>query len=312
MLIPARIQQRAIVFACAALSLCAAGCEPESGASGGVRCVFGGVGMGRGEFQYPRAIAVSPVDGCVFVIDKAARVQRFSPDGRYATEWRMPEWQNGKPTGACVDRHGCLWVADTHYARVIEYDRDGHELLRFGRNGEGPGEFIWPTNIAIDADDFVYVGEYGGNDRISKFTPRGRFVSCFARGEESAGGTIRPQGLSFDRDGVLWVADAGHHRICHYSREGSFLGAFGSLGSDAGQFRFPYDVVAMPDGTLVISDYGNNRLVRATRGGRVIGTWGATGRELGQLVHPWSVDIGPAGDLYVMDSWNSRVQVVRW
>src|SRR5262249_11547482 len=163
-------------------------------------------------------------------------IQRFTPDGIYETEWRMPEWQQGKPTGLCVDSKNRVWVADTHYHRVMVFDRNGRELLRFGEEGRVPGQFVWPANIALDADGFVYVGEYGGNDRISKFSPDAKYLFSFAGGDPEQGGTARPQGLAFDHDGVLWVTDAGHHRICHYGRDGKFLGGFGALGDGPGEF----------------------------------------------------------------------------
>lgn len=275
---------------------------------------FGTAGMGRGEFAYPRGLAVSPIDGRVFVVDKAARIQRFDSDGRYETEWRMPEWDNGKPTGLGVDRDNRVWVADTHYSRVIVFDRDGRELKRFGEPGEGDGQFLWPTTVAFDPDGNVFVGEYGGNDRINKFSPwpECRFILSFARGSVDEGGVSRPQGLAFDADGVLWVTDASNHRVSRYDRDGNYLGSFGVIGGGAGEFRYPYDVAVRSDQTLVISDYGNNRVVRVGRDGRTLGAWGREGRDVGCVLHAWSLDVGPNGRMYVLDSWNNRVQVVAW
>ncbi|MEE8170043.1 MAG: hypothetical protein V3T70_05795 [Phycisphaerae bacterium] len=297
----------AIVTALAGGACSAAGTDASH-----VEFVFGDNGMGRGEFAYPRGLTVSPVDGCVFIVDKAARVQRFDPQGRYETEWRMPEYDAGKPTGLAVDRRNRVWIADTHYSRVIVYDRDGRELFRFGESGDGPGQFRWPTTVAFDADGNAYVGEYGGNDRISRFTADGEFAFSFASGDAQTGGTNRPQGLAFDADGVLWVADAANHRIGRYARDGEFLGAFGNMGAGHGEFRYPYDVAVDAEQTIWISDYGNNRVVRMHRTGDILASWGSLGREPGQLRHAWSLDVAPNGLLYVLDSWNSRVQVLAW
>ena len=173
-----------VVFLVLALGAAAlvGGCAPAAGDGGAdsVEVVFGGTGFGAGEFSYPRAIAVSPVDGCVFVVDKTARIQRFSADGAFECLWRMPEFKNGKPTGLYVDQENRVWVPDTHYARVICFDRDGGELFRFGSAGEGPGEFVFPTAVLVDPDGFIYVGEYGGNDRISKFDSDRKYLFSFA------------------------------------------------------------------------------------------------------------------------------------
>ena len=52
--------------------------------------VFGRTGLGPGDLHYPRAMAVAK-DGCVFVVDKTARIQRFNPQGQYEAGWQMPE-----------------------------------------------------------------------------------------------------------------------------------------------------------------------------------------------------------------------------
>src|SRR5207302_3343183 len=96
------------------MSLALAGCAAGPGAPSPVKRVFGGVGMGRGEFQYPRGLAASPVDGRLFIVDKAARIQRFTSDGGYELEWRMPAWQQGKPTGLRDDAQNRLGDADPH------------------------------------------------------------------------------------------------------------------------------------------------------------------------------------------------------
>jgi DNA-binding beta-propeller fold protein YncE len=294
-------------------TLVLAGCERDSGDAAAVRRVFGSTGLSPGEFSYPRAIAVSPIDGCVFVVDKTARIQRFSADGEYHTGWRMPEWNNGKPTGLYVDPFkGLVWVADTHYARVIVFDRDGREQFRFGERGEGPGQFIFPTNVALDRDGYIYVGEYGGNDRISKFSPDRKYILSFAEKNSGDGWVERPTTLAFDGDDVLWVADACHHRICRFDRNGRLLSAFGSAGMAPDKLNYPYALALEKGGTLLVADRCNNRLVRYERDGRLVGTWGAPGRAVGQVMQPWSVAVGKDGRVYCLDSWNNRVQVLDW
>lgn len=283
------------------------------GDAGAIEYVFGRVGRGDAEFDYPRAMAISPIDGRVFVIDKTARVQRFSPKGEHEATWRMPEWDNGKPTGIYVDSEGRVWVPDTHYARIIVYDRDGEEQFRFGERGQGPGQFIFPTAIARDRAGFVYVSEYGGNDRISKFTPDLKFIKSFANSESGEGWTDRPQAMLFDDDEILWVADSCSHRICRYDRDGKFLGAL--TPQKAGRedaLNYPFGLAFDEHGHLLIADRGNSRIVRMAKDGRTLGSWGTVGREVGQLAQPWSVAVGRGGLIYCLDSWNNRVEVIDW
>lgn len=276
--------------------------------------IFGETGLGNGQFSYPRAIAVSPTDGHVFVCDKTARIQRFDTEGCFETSWRMPEWEHGKPTGMSFDAQGRLWVADTHYQRVIVYDREGREQFRFGGRGEGPGQFIFPTCVCWDAGGNIYVGEYGGNDRISKFSPKREFLMAFGRREDGPASLERPTQIKWDPRGFLWVADGCNHRICRFSTDGKLLGQFGHPGSGPGELNYPYDLelVSGSPVRLIVTDHGNNRVVEFSEDGRLLRSWGSQGREKGQLLQPWGAALGGDGRLYVLDSWSNRVQIVRW
>ncbi len=294
----------------ALLGLALVGCSQDSYPEvPGLLCVFGTTGMGLGEFSYPRAAALE-ADGALLVVDKSARIQRFTPDGAAVAAWRMPDHEAGKPTGLGVGPDGRVYVADTHYSRVLVFSREGQEVLRFGRRGEGPGDFVLPTDVAVARDGTIYVGEYSGFDRISRFTPDGRFELSFGGREAGDARLQRPQGLLLDADGTLWVADACNHRVCHFAADGTLLGTWGREGTGAGELRFPYGLDWLSDGTLVVVEYGNNRVQRFARDGRSLGTWGAAGRKPGQLAYPWAVVVAPGDRMYVIDSGNNRVQVV--
>jgi DNA-binding beta-propeller fold protein YncE len=300
----AGIPALACLFVTAILSGCGGGTPGKSQPD----LVFGQTGLGPGDFSYPRAVAVGP-DGCVFVIDKTARVQRFNPKGRFELDWRMPQWEAGKPTGVTVDSRGRLLIADTHYHRVMIYDRDGKLLDQFGSRGSGPGQFEFPTGIAVDRDGFIYVGEYGGNDRINKFTPDYKFVMAFGGADAGEGSLLRPESLDFDAEQTLWVADACHHRLCRFSRDGKLLSTLGREGSAPGELRYPYCVRVCRDGNLLVTEFGNNRVQMLTPAGRSLWTWGKPGREPGQLAYPWAAAISSDGRVYVVDSGNNRIQM---
>lgn len=301
---------RWLFIATALVMITASGCRKPAIADRRPEKMFGDRGLGHGQFVYPRAMALAP-DGCIYVVDKAARIQRFSPNGDYETSWQMPEWEAGKPTGLSVDAAGRVLVADTHYHRVVIFDRDGKELARFGSNGTGDGKFLLPTVAVADSKGRIYVAEYGDNDRINVFSSDLKFLYSFGR--ENMGGEplIRPQSIAVDRDDTLWVADACQHRICHFTPEGKLIDKFGTLGKEPGQLQYPYHVSLCPDGTLLVAEFGNNRLQRFDRTGKSLETWGGTGTQPGQLLSPWSVVVTDKGVVYVLDSGNNRVQVFR-
>jgi len=288
----------------------AGGCRKPAIADRKPERMFGDRGLGHGQFVYPRAMALAP-DGRLFVVDKTARIQRFSPTGEFECCWQMPEWEAGKPTGLSVDAAGRVLVADTHYYRIMIFDRDGNELARFGSRGTGDGQFLLTTVAVSDPTGRIFVAEYGDNDRISVFSSDLKYLYSFGRDNMGGDPLVRPQSMVLDRDNTLWVADACRHRICHFDPDGKLLGAFGTFGREPGQLQYPYHVALCPDGTLLVSEFGNNRLQRFDRTGKSLEVWGGTGSGPGQLVSPWSVAVTDKGVVYVLDSGNNRVQVFR-
>jgi DNA-binding beta-propeller fold protein YncE len=284
--------------------------------------VFGGVGLGPGDFSYPRAITAGR-DGALYVVDKSGRIQRFSAEGALEAAWRMPEISQGKPVGLTVHPDGRIFVADTHYHRVLIFDRDGKPLGSFGSKGakgmtlasdarkQVSKPFELPTDVAIDADGFIYVSEYHTNDRITKWSSDLQFV--MAIGEQPIEGRrlSRPAGIDIDDEQTLWVADACNHRIVRFSLDGEVLQTIGKFGRGAGELRYPYDVDALPDGSILVCEYGGDRLQWFSKDGQSLRLWGHSGRQLGELSGPWGATGGPNGSVYVVDSLNSRVQILK-
>lgn len=275
------------------------------------RLLFGSAGQAMGQFNYPRAIAVDSQREFVYVVDKTARVQRFDFQGTPLSQWRLPEWEMGKPTGLNVAPDGTIFVADTHYFRVIAYDAQGEELLRFGSYGQEPGQFIYTTDIEFGPDGELFVSEYGGNDRVQVFSPQGEFLYGFGSFGSETGQFNRPQSLAFNADkSELFIADACNHRIVVTDRKGNILRQFGTAGREPGQFAYPYDLMILKDGTLLVCEFGNNRLQRVTPEGKSLGIYGRLGFDEGELQYPWGVD-GTDEYIFVVDSGNNRVQKIR-
>lgn len=321
-----------------------------------VESSFGEVGLSPGQFSYPRCIDHD--DSTIWVVDKTARVQRLDPKtGDSFGGWRMPEWKQGKPTGVSVwvPRAGpdeLVFVPDTHYHRVMVYrvpkapgarvSVKAPEDIEIGRHigtlvselgtfGEGPGQFIYPTDVAVypTADgngiDHIYVTEYGGNDRVHIWkatnNPLGddakfEFVRAFGTiGSSDSPGNIqfsRPQSIALDFDRrELVVVDACNHRIGRFTFEGELVAWIGSVGQDPGQLSYPYGLMLLTDGSALVAEFGNNRVQRLDlTTGQSLGVFGVVGRGPGQLATPWGVTA--MGDLaYILDSGNNRVQAMR-
>ncbi len=326
-----------LAFAAVAL---AGGCgESASGGERGtlrVVSVFGGPGLGPGQYFYPRAI---DTDGeALWVIDKAARVQRIDPaSGACLAQWRMPEFELGKPTGVTIapgdDGTPLVYIPDTHYARVMVYRPPtsaggAPELVgRFGGYGTGPGQFIYPTDVAVleaapgeaHRVERIYVSEYGDNDRISVFDRDFGFLYAFGSfGDGSDPARVefnRPQSIAIDRERrELVVVDACNHRIGRLTLDGElvrWIGGPDRAGGGPDQLCYPYGLSLRGDGTALVSEFGSHRVHHLDlETGETLGVYGAPGADPGELDSPWGV-AELDGRVFVLDSRNCRIQAIR-
>lgn len=271
--------------------------------------VIGRAGRTEGRFEIPRAFAIDPTDGALFVVDKSGRVQRFAADGTFELAWKMPKFDNGKPTGLTFGPDGLLYVADTHEHQILVFDRDGGVRKSIGSYGQGPGQFVYPTDVAFDRDGLMYVSEYGGNDRIQVFDKDGKAVREFGAPGAAEGQFARPQSIAFSPDdSELFVADSCNHRIQVFSREGVLKRILGHAGTGAGELAYPYGVCTLADGSLLVAEFGNCRVQRIdalTGESRAI--LGGGGRAVGRLNAPWSVAVRH-DRAFILDCANGRVQ----
>jgi len=254
----------------------------------------------------PRAVAPAPGGGWL-VLDDAGRVLVYGADGSVQRQWSMPETEIGKPEGVAVLRDGRIAVADTHYSRVVVFDDRGTVLAMWGRPGVGPGEFGYPVRLCEGPDGSVYVAEYGGNDRVQRFSPQGDWLGAFGAFGDGPQQFQRPSGLAW-WGGAIVVSDALNNRVHRFSPEGDYLGEL--AGPEAG-FDLPYDIAVDADGTHYVVEYGGGCITMLGADGRVLGRFGSPGTGNGQLRTPWGLAAVGAGRVLVADTGNRRLLDVR-
>jgi sugar lactone lactonase YvrE len=144
---------------------------------------WGEPGSGPGQFHLPHGIAVD-AEGKVYVCDREAdRIQIFSPDGEFLSEWTDTQ----RPTHLCFDSKGNAYVTelawhegDHNYregekikkyrqARMSIYDRNGKVLARWGNpDMTEPGSFAAPHGLALDSKNDLYVSEVTWTFAVSR------------------------------------------------------------------------------------------------------------------------------------------------
>ncbi|HEX5727567.1 MAG TPA: 6-bladed beta-propeller [Longimicrobiaceae bacterium] len=98
------------------------------------------------------------------------------------------------------DRSDNLYLLDSGNQRVLVFDRTGRFVRQIGKQGEGPGELMYPSGLGLAADGTVVVAD-AGRRAWSLFSPAGAFLRNVGFSEEwmpmVLGGAVRthPQGL---------------------------------------------------------------------------------------------------------------------
>lgn len=252
--------------------------------------------------------------------------------------------QFSSPTGLAVDPWGALYVADSNNHRIQRIAPNG-DVLIYGKPGQAAGELWGPQSIAVDpSGQFFYVAEQG-NSRVQCFRNTGQ-------PQQSIGGFRAPSGVTFDVEGMLWVADTGNGRVMRIDiNRGKFLA---TLDRAAGILR-PIALACDPSGNLYVTDGATNdvmlftirgvllrslgesrrlaepRQVAADAKGRVymaesganrlhifdaqnnsLLTFDTPSTRLGAFRAPSGVALGPNGEIYVADTLNHRILRLAW
>lgn len=75
---------------------------------------------------------------------------------------------------------GHLFVLDQALGNVREFDEAGRFVRRFGRRGEGPGEFMAAKGVAVDLEGRVWVSDARGS-RYTVFSENGEVEGTYRR-----------------------------------------------------------------------------------------------------------------------------------
>jgi len=69
-----------------------------------------------------------------------------------------------------------IYCLDSEDRKIKVFDKTGKPLFSFGQKGQGPGEFVYPSDIAASKSGFIYILD-AAQRNISKFTREGEFIS---------------------------------------------------------------------------------------------------------------------------------------
>jgi len=297
-------------------------------------------------------------DGSVYVTDtKAGVVRRVSPDGTIGTvagsgtsgfsgdggPGTLAELDG--PDGVAVDGAGNLYIADTANERIRRLSTDGTISTAAGSATSGfagdggpatAAEFAGPIAVAYGLDGAaVVVDSY--NNRLRAIAADGTISTVAGTGPSGRAGdggpaveapVYEPEGIAFDREGNLLVAENYSGRIRKVDSAGviSTVAAASSNGpGDGGPARTaeidsPAGIATDAYGNVYLAETVTSLVRGITAGGTIL-------RLAGTGVSGFSGDGGPglqaqlntpvglaidAGGLLLADGANGRVRRLSW
>jgi len=125
------------------------------------------------------------------------------------------------------DRRGWTFSVGESGQHAINVKAPDGQVSRWGEWGGNPGQFRYPSALAIDADGTILVAEIG-NGRVQRLAPDGRPLGMWGRPGTGPGELYGPQSLVIDRDGNAYVGDGYSERIQKFASDGTFLASWGS------------------------------------------------------------------------------------
>ncbi|CAF3765956.1 unnamed protein product, partial [Rotaria socialis] len=129
------------------------------------------------------------------------------------------------PTYLFVDRQQNVYVSDNSNHRVMKWNKGAKEgIVVAGGQGEGNAltQLYHPNGLFVDTLGTLYVSEFG-NGRAMRWTQGDKKQGTVIVGGNGSGAGANQfnysYGLSFDRQGNLYVVDMGNHRVQRFSIE---------------------------------------------------------------------------------------------
>ena len=266
--------------------------------------IIGSRGVGIGEFNKPRSVAVDREDN-IYAVDMTGRVQKLSPEGKFLLTWQMPQTTLGKAKGMGRDRDGNVLVIEPHYQRVNHYSPDGALVAQWGCRGTNEGCFILPRGIAQNSRGELLVSEYMGSERVQRF-------GLLIQGSTSYLQPPTSNILQLPLTPALSPSEGERgNRAPSLVNSGTphLLQVIGKAGTGPGEFNRPEGICVDAQDRIYVADSCNHRIQIYSSDGKFVRQYGKAGSGLGELSYPYDIAVDANGYQFVCEFGNSRIQV---
>jgi DNA-binding beta-propeller fold protein YncE len=212
----------------------------------------------------PVGLALDAEDRLYVVEQQKKGISVFDRQGKKLAFITDPSIE--RPAGIAIDRsRGKIYLADTSHTRsekhTVKIFNMSGELIGTigGERGEGPGQFLFPTYLAVDGRGNLYVTDTL-NSRVQMFDSGGKYMRSFGQRGNAWGMFDKPKGVALDSFGNVYIADSGWSNVQIFNQKGQVLLFFGGRGPIPGMLKNPTAVAIDRNNRIYVADYLNHRV----------------------------------------------------
>lgn len=151
-------------------------------------------------------------------LTKSGAIECFSANDEKKCFWSV--------TSCCLDSEQNIYIVDSGFNQIIAFDQNLDWIGSYGRQGQGPGEFMGNPTSPLDI-------VYGNDNKFYIADNTNRRISIFSKGFEFIESVMTPNGIfdfpQVNSSGDLYLLSNGtggyliNRYDKHFNRKGSFL-----------------------------------------------------------------------------------------
>lgn len=282
---------------------------------------FGTRGTGNEQFTQVYGVAVDAVNGWVYAVDGAGRVEKSDLAGNYISQFNAGGTLN-QPRQVTVAPDGDVFLMDARNHQCDVFNGAGALLFSFGSLGTGNGQFTDdPRGVAVSADGTLAFVTDSGSKRVEVFSLQSNgtdytgatFAYTIPSAVSGAGQFVGPRGLTVTSDNHLLLTDEWGFNL--HEMTFTATGATPTVNTTpvpppVPGVNSPRGVHVAANGKIYIVDYWNQRIEYMNPDGSGAATFGFRGNvsQSGAINFAWDAAIQPGtGDIFVANRENNQV-----
>ncbi|XP_065904042.1 E3 ubiquitin-protein ligase TRIM71-like [Dysidea avara] len=219
--------------------------------------------IGEGVCDWPTGLAVSK-KGYVYAQDHLLQtIQKFKMNGELLCRLGSPGKDIGQfryPNGLLLSQSELLFICDSGNHRIQVFQDDQFSYC-FGKNGNLPGYFDCPFDVALNAaEDQLFITELY-NNRVQVFTLDGQFLRIFGNFTNVPYKLAHPTGICYTPDGHVMISSRSTHRILIFEEDGNYVSTIEGTYQGKKRFLSPTGVLLRSNGQILVAGDTSNSLV---------------------------------------------------